>query len=148
MNRIDEAIANYDRAIAIDPAYTHAYNNRGISLCMAGRFEEAVASYNKALVLNPFYAEAYFNRGIALSWWKRAHDQREGGGGGGGETRTSERTSYERRSPSTEFRRSLQQRGDVAGRAAAEARASYDRALLRPDFFPEAKPAPRCKTRG
>ena len=56
---------------SFDPAYMHAYNNRGVALCTAQRFEEAVASYNKAVALNPYFVEAYFNRGIALTWWKR-----------------------------------------------------------------------------
>jgi tetratricopeptide (TPR) repeat protein len=47
------AIADYDRAIAIFPAYTEAYRNRGNALARLGRREEAMASYRQCLRFAP-----------------------------------------------------------------------------------------------
>src|SRR5579884_1789726 len=61
LNRLDEALASFDAAIAIKPDAA-AYNNRGSVLNKLGRLEEAIASYGKAIALQPDYPEAYFNR--------------------------------------------------------------------------------------
>jgi hypothetical protein len=55
------AIAAYDRAIAIFPAYSEAYHNRGNALVRLGRREEAMASYRKCLRLDPGHAGAAYN---------------------------------------------------------------------------------------
>jgi len=47
------AIADYDRAIAIFPAYAEAYRNRGNALARLGRREEAMASYRQCLRFDP-----------------------------------------------------------------------------------------------
>ena len=47
------AIAAYDRAIAIFPAYSEAYRNRGNALARLGRREEAMASYEQCLRFDP-----------------------------------------------------------------------------------------------
>jgi tetratricopeptide (TPR) repeat protein len=47
------AIAAYDRAIAIFPAYSEAYNNRGNALARLGRRTEAMASYRQCLRFDP-----------------------------------------------------------------------------------------------
>jgi tetratricopeptide (TPR) repeat protein len=47
------AVAAYDRAIEIFPAYAEAYRNRGNALARLGRREEAMASYRQALRFDP-----------------------------------------------------------------------------------------------
>ena len=47
------AIEDYDRAIAIFPAYAEAYRNRGNALARLGRREEAMASYRECLRFDP-----------------------------------------------------------------------------------------------
>jgi tetratricopeptide (TPR) repeat protein len=47
------AVAAYDRAIAIFPAYAEAYRNRGNALARLGRREEAMASYRQCLRFDP-----------------------------------------------------------------------------------------------
>jgi tetratricopeptide (TPR) repeat protein len=47
------AIAAYDRAIAIFPAYAEAYRNRGNALARLGRQAEAMASYRDCLRFDP-----------------------------------------------------------------------------------------------
>jgi Flp pilus assembly protein TadD len=61
----DQAIANYNQAIAICPDDAVAYNNRGYDWYAKGDFDKAIADYNQALVLCPKYAEVYSNRGTA-----------------------------------------------------------------------------------
>ena len=71
LKRLDEALASYDKAIALKPDYAEAYNNRGNALKDLKRLDEALASYDKAIALKPDYAEAYNNRGNALRDLKR-----------------------------------------------------------------------------
>ena len=61
----DNAIADYDRAIAIDPNYADTYHNRGFVKAHKGDYDGAVADYDRAIALDPNYAYAYNNRGIA-----------------------------------------------------------------------------------
>ncbi len=66
LRRFDEALAGFDEAIALQPAYAEAYNGRGIVLANLNCLDDAVASFAKAIALKPDYAEAYNNFGIAL----------------------------------------------------------------------------------
>jgi tetratricopeptide (TPR) repeat protein len=65
--RLDEALASYDRALALRPGYAAAWCDRGVTLNRACRFDAALASYDKAIALRSDYAEVFFNRGIVLS---------------------------------------------------------------------------------
>jgi protein O-GlcNAc transferase len=66
LNRIPEALADFDRALLqrVDSAVVHV--NRGNALFRLDRVEEALASYARALVLEPQNADAQFNKGNAL----------------------------------------------------------------------------------
>ena len=46
-------MADYDRAIAIDPSLANAYVNRGIAHSHLGNLNLAVADYEKGLALDP-----------------------------------------------------------------------------------------------
>jgi uncharacterized membrane protein len=61
--RFDDAgaVEAYDRAIAIFPAYSEAYHNRGNALARLGRREEAMASYRACLRFDPGHGGAAFN---------------------------------------------------------------------------------------
>ena len=59
------AIADYTKAISLNPDYAKAYNNRGISKDDLKDYYGAIADYTKAISLNPDYADAYNNRGAA-----------------------------------------------------------------------------------
>jgi tetratricopeptide (TPR) repeat protein len=61
-----EAVASYDKAIAIDPNFAEAWYNRGIALHYLKRYSDAVASYDKAIAVDKNYADAWVNRGVAL----------------------------------------------------------------------------------
>jgi tetratricopeptide (TPR) repeat protein len=64
-NGIDKAIADYDKAIKINPDFERAYYNRGTAYGNKGQFDLAIADLDKAIEINPEDAEAYNNRGIA-----------------------------------------------------------------------------------
>jgi len=74
LQRFEEAIASYDRAIALDPANVAAHSNRGCALTCAGDNEGAVAAHDRALEIAPNHMLAVLNRGIALHNLHR-HDE-------------------------------------------------------------------------
>lgn len=72
--RLQEALAQFDAAIAVDPDYVDAYSNRGVTLQELNRLEEAIASFDKSIELKPDYAEANSNRGLAMQELGRLDD--------------------------------------------------------------------------
>ncbi len=54
----DRAIADYDKAIKLNPKHAKAYNNRGITYEVKGDKERAIADYRKALQIQPLYTYA------------------------------------------------------------------------------------------
>ena len=82
MNRFEEALASYERALALRPDYAEALSNRGLTLQELKRFEEALASYERALAVQadlaaPHFNEAWlrlltgdFNRGWSKFEWR------------------------------------------------------------------------------
>ena len=61
-----KAIEKYSLAIAADPAYVEAFNNRGSAYQIMGKLPEARADYLQAIELNPKLEEAYLNLGRLL----------------------------------------------------------------------------------
>ncbi|MDR3509905.1 MAG: tetratricopeptide repeat protein [Caulobacteraceae bacterium] len=64
---LDEALACYDRAIALAPGYADAHTNRASLLRRQRRLKEAEAGYQTALALNPNSALAHYNHGLMLA---------------------------------------------------------------------------------
>lgn len=62
--RLDEAIAQYRKALELNPQFAEAYYNLGNALLRAGRAEEAMANYSKALELEPRMAAAHANLAV------------------------------------------------------------------------------------
>lgn len=60
----NQAIADYDAAIALKPDHAKAYYNRALAHNRMGNNAAAIADYNASIEYNPNFAEAYFNRGI------------------------------------------------------------------------------------
>jgi tetratricopeptide (TPR) repeat protein len=67
MQRYEEALAEYDRVIAIDPNYPEYYFDRGNLLSKMGRLEEAIANYTHAIEISPPFPELYYNRASAFN---------------------------------------------------------------------------------
>jgi Flp pilus assembly protein TadD len=55
--KYDEAIADLNRAIELDPTEPVSYMNRGLSLTVRGRDAEAKKDFDKCLELNPALKE-------------------------------------------------------------------------------------------
>jgi tetratricopeptide (TPR) repeat protein len=60
---LDGAIADYTRAIELNPKYTEAYNNRGNIKAAKGEHDGAIADLSRAIKLNSKDAQAYDLRG-------------------------------------------------------------------------------------
>ena len=61
--RLEEAIAEYDQAIRLDPQYVLAYFNRGVAYHGLGEFQQAVEDLDEAIRLDPDFGRDYHNRG-------------------------------------------------------------------------------------
>jgi len=63
--KLPQAIADYNKAIALDPQLADAYAGRGLCYADNGNFSQSIADYNKAVAIKPDFSEAYYNRGIS-----------------------------------------------------------------------------------
>ena len=62
-----EAIAEYEKALALEPNYPDAHNNLAVELTQVpGREDEALRHYEAAVRLRPEYAEAHYNLAVEL----------------------------------------------------------------------------------
>src|SRR5208283_1401645 len=64
--QLDEAIAQYQKAVQIKPDNARAHNNLGNALFQKGQLDEAIAQYQKAVQIKPDNARAHNNLGNAL----------------------------------------------------------------------------------
>lgn len=79
----EEAIADYEKALELNPAHISALNNKGIALYRLTRYEEALSCYDEAIAINPNHANAWYNkanaiRGLAQSYLDKANNDRTG----------------------------------------------------------------------
>ena len=59
-----EAIAAFNKVLAIEPKFCPAWNNQGNALSALKQYGNALAAYDRAVALNPQYHQAWFNRGL------------------------------------------------------------------------------------
>jgi tetratricopeptide (TPR) repeat protein len=62
---LDQAIADFGRALNLNPADAKAIANRGHAYLLRGDNNNAIADETKAIEIVPTYAEAYLYRGLA-----------------------------------------------------------------------------------
>jgi tetratricopeptide (TPR) repeat protein/S1-C subfamily serine protease len=70
-----KAIADYTKAIAINPELAEAYYNRGTAYSALKDYPKAIADYTQAIAIKPDHADAYLNRGntyLALKDYPKA----------------------------------------------------------------------------
>ncbi|MFH1091701.1 MAG: tetratricopeptide repeat protein [Pseudomonadota bacterium] len=60
----DRAIADYTKAVKLNPDYASAYHNRGSAWAKKGNLIQAEADFTAAIKLIPAFAEPYANRGL------------------------------------------------------------------------------------
>jgi CHAT domain-containing protein/tetratricopeptide (TPR) repeat protein len=66
LNRYEEAISCYNKALKIKSDDSNIWYNRGNALLHWGRYGDAIASYDSALALDPLYIVAWNGKGNAL----------------------------------------------------------------------------------
>ena len=71
---LDQAIADFTKALELKDDYAEAYCKRGIAYGVKGDLDQAIADFTKALNLEFNNVSAYLNRGIAYIE-KNNHDQ-------------------------------------------------------------------------
>ena len=67
LQKYQEAIASYDKAIAIKPDFHEAWYGRGLCLDNLQKYQEAIASFDKAIAIKSDFHEAWHNRGFSLN---------------------------------------------------------------------------------
>ena len=66
LNRFDEAIECYDKALKINPNNVKAWNNKAFALHNLNRLEEAIEKKEKTLNINPKDFGVWNNKGFCL----------------------------------------------------------------------------------
>jgi tetratricopeptide (TPR) repeat protein len=66
-NLYDQAADSFDKALAIDPKFSDAWNNKGITISALGWKDEAIRCFNKAIEAEPKNAKAWNNLGRSFS---------------------------------------------------------------------------------
>ena len=66
LNKSDEAIKPFDKAIEINPQDSKAWNNKGLDLRKLGKYDEAIKAYDKAIENNPQNSMAWYKKRLAL----------------------------------------------------------------------------------
>jgi tetratricopeptide (TPR) repeat protein len=66
LDRHEEGISRFERAVELVPDHAEARNNLGKSLFALGRHREAIAEFGRSLASNPRYADAEHNLANAL----------------------------------------------------------------------------------
>ena len=66
-NKVDDAVANYNKAAQLDPTHAGGYLfNIGAVYTNAGRMDDAIVAFDKVIAADPTKAEAYYQKGINL----------------------------------------------------------------------------------
>lgn len=63
LERFDEAVGHYDKAISLDKSFYQAYYGKGLALSKARKYEEAITAYKACIEENPGYDNAYIELG-------------------------------------------------------------------------------------
>ncbi|MEH2252079.1 tetratricopeptide repeat protein [Nostoc sp.] len=66
LEKYEEALASYEKALAIKDDFTEAWSKQGMVLTELDRDEEALASYDKGLAIKDDFLEAWLKRGDVL----------------------------------------------------------------------------------
>lgn len=66
LNRFNEAIECYDKALKINPNNVKAWNNKAFALHNLNRLDEAIECYDKSLEIDPNFISSLRNKAFAL----------------------------------------------------------------------------------
>src|ERR1035437_8029961 len=66
-NKVDDSLANYNKAAQLDPAHAATYLfNEGAVLTNAGKVDDAIVAFDKVIAADPTKADAYYWKGVNL----------------------------------------------------------------------------------
>lgn len=66
LGRFNEAIGEFEQAVALDPVPSMGWSNLGLMLKVEGRYDAALAAYDQAVARSPKDAHIRVNRAVAL----------------------------------------------------------------------------------
>lgn len=66
MGNTERALRIYDSAIALYPAYTDLYLNKGTSLLKLKKYAEAESVFKQCLLINPYQASSHYQLGLCV----------------------------------------------------------------------------------
>jgi len=66
-NKLDKAMADFNRAIKLDPSRADGYLGRADVFNAKEQYDTALLDYHRSIEINPGFAKAYVNRAIAHS---------------------------------------------------------------------------------
>ena len=61
---LEQAIADFSRAIELEPENATAYRGRGVAYNESGDPDQALADFERAIELQPDEATTYYSRGL------------------------------------------------------------------------------------
>src|SRR5262249_46837615 len=64
-----QSITDYTKAIALNPQFSRAYNNRAYSYMRMQQYPQAIVDLNTAIALDPNYVIALMNRGDIYNYY-------------------------------------------------------------------------------
>ncbi len=71
LQRYQDALARYEKAVNIRPEYAQAWNGQAKTLYELKEYKEALAAYDKAIQIEPDYLPAWSGRGFTLNKLQR-----------------------------------------------------------------------------
>jgi len=74
--RLDDAVAEFQRALAIDPRHVKARSNMGVALLQSNRIDQAAAELRQAMTSDPRNVEAIVNFALVQRALGRSIDAR------------------------------------------------------------------------
>ena len=75
LNKYSEAIAKFDKVIALDDRHADAYYHKGLTLYKQGKYPEAIEQFDKVTSINHKHVNAYYYCGMAylnLHWYPKS----------------------------------------------------------------------------
>jgi len=73
-NNPPKVLEYFNQAIASEPGYATAWNEKANFLDLMGKFDEALTCYDTALKIAPGDAEIWFNKGLTLKKMGKEQD--------------------------------------------------------------------------
>ncbi|MBU1125836.1 MAG: tetratricopeptide repeat protein [Candidatus Omnitrophica bacterium] len=74
---MEGAVAQFQRALSINPDFLFAYNNLGCCYWSLGRYSEAIKMFQEAVSLDRSYVHGHFNLGIVYFYQNQLEDSYE-----------------------------------------------------------------------